>query len=130
LAAIAAAQNRRNLKIGTSIMGPHIEKNISCWKAYSRIVDASSLIEALAELSPKELQSGLSRVCETPEYSERAMTLDEVAFCAGVSTGLSLARSVEEGLVDPGDSGEHGGLLSPVCSVHESCCGGNDVAGS
>ena len=83
-------------------MGPHIEKNTSCWKAYSRIVDAISLIEALPELSPEELQSGMRRVCETPEYSERAMTLDEVAFWAGVSTGLSLARSVEEGLVDPG----------------------------
>jgi hypothetical protein len=76
------------------------DKNFKDWQAFSRIVEVMSFIDRISELSLDEIRSTAEKLCELPADPQHTMSLEEVVFWAGVSTGMDVCRNTEEELMD------------------------------
>ena len=59
-----------------------------------------SFVDKIQELTPEEIQETARRRCELPANPSRTMSLEEVVFWAGVSTGMEFCRNVDQEIVD------------------------------
>src|SRR5437867_1435220 len=73
-------------------------------QAFSRIFDVLSFVDRIQEGSPEEIEETAHRLCQLPANPGNSMSLEEVVFWAGVSTGIHVSRSMQEDLLDGGSA--------------------------
>jgi hypothetical protein len=76
-------------------------KNGHDWQGFSRILEIMSFVEEIEESDPEEVRETADDLCELPPTPGQTMSLEEVVFWAGVSTGMELWRHAEEETLDP-----------------------------
>jgi len=76
-------------------------KNGHDWQGFSRILEIMSFVEEIEESDPEEVSETADDLCELPPATGQTMSLEEVVFWAGVSTGMELWRHAEEETLDP-----------------------------
>jgi len=59
-----------------------------------------SFVDKIQDLTPEEIQETAHRLCELPANPSRSMSMEEVTFWAGVSTGMEFCRNMEEEFLD------------------------------
>src|SRR5438094_884416 len=80
------------------------ENNTRNLQAFSRIFEVMSFVDRIQELSPEEIEETAHRLCQLPANPGNSMSLEEVVFWAGVSTGMDVSRSMQEDLLDGGSA--------------------------
>ncbi len=76
-------------------------KNRHDWQGFSRILEIMSFVEEIEESDPEEVRETADGLCELPPGPGQTMSLEEVVFWAGVSTGMELWRHAEEETLNP-----------------------------
>src|SRR2546430_16487250 len=59
-----------------------------------------SFVDKMQDLTPEEIQETAQRLCELPANPSRTMSLEEVTFWAGGSTGMEFCRNLDDELLD------------------------------
>jgi hypothetical protein len=77
-----------------------LETNFRNWQSFFRIFEVMSFVDKIQDLTPEEIQETAHRLCELPVNPSRTMSLEEVTFWAGVSTGMEFCRNLDEELLD------------------------------
>src|SRR5438132_465822 len=77
-----------------------LEANFRNWQSFFRIFEVMSFVDKIQDLTPEEIQETAHRLCELPVNPSRTMSLEEVTFWAGVSTGMEFCRNMDEELLD------------------------------
>jgi hypothetical protein len=76
------------------------ESTLQNYQAFSRIIEMMSLMERAHELSPAEAGETANAMCDLTDDSKHELSMEEVLFWAGVSTGMEVCRNFEEGSID------------------------------
>ncbi|GAC1431694.1 MAG: hypothetical protein NVS1B11_01210 [Terriglobales bacterium] len=70
-------------------------------EGFARIIEVMSFVDDLRDLSSDEVKQTTQRLCELPADPNRAMSMEEVVFWAGVATGMDASRQAQEETLDP-----------------------------
>ena len=72
-------------------------------EGFARIIEVMSFVDELSHLPSDEVQQTTERLCELPADPNRAMSMEEVVFWAGVATGMDAFRHAQKGSLDSMD---------------------------
>jgi hypothetical protein len=77
-----------------------IQEPVRNLQPFCKIFEVMSFLDRLKDLSPEEIHDTAMGLCELPANPESSLSMEEVVFWAGLSTGLELARHAQDGTLD------------------------------
>ncbi|HZP16831.1 MAG TPA: hypothetical protein VFB00_02620 [Terriglobales bacterium] len=66
------------------------------WRGFARLLEIISFIDELDQRPREEVRKALDGFCELPLNAGQTLSLEEVVFWAGISTGVQFMRQAEE----------------------------------
>ena len=71
------------------------------WQGFTRILEIMSFLDEIENHSQEDIQAKIDDFCDLPSNPGQTMSMEEVVFWAGLSSGMEYWRHAEEGTLDP-----------------------------
>ena len=70
------------------------------WQGFTRILEVMGFLDEIENHAKEDIQEKVESFCELPLSPGQTMSMEEVVFWAGVSSGMEYWRHAEEGTLD------------------------------